>query len=154
MCFLLCSPHALGCLLGCSRSLLTAVQTSAAPGLFVEGGPDGPLSHGMKPARAQAHHHRQSQARHWQPLARSGLCGAAQPAGESVCRGEGWQPPRGDRKLQAVAVGKAAGARFSPGAGVAAAVGQGGGGGAGVVVLVPSVAVPCGGGAGSGALVG
>lgn len=51
--------QALGCssitggLLGCSRSLLTAFQTSAAPGLFVEGGPDGPLSHGIKPARAQ-----------------------------------------------------------------------------------------------------
>lgn len=77
-----------------------------------------------------------------QPVARSGLCGAARCAGESVCGGEGWQPTGGDWQVQAVALGKAAGAGLTSGAGAAAAVGAGAGGGAGAALLVPSNFLP------------
>lgn len=94
-----------------------------------------------------AHHDRPSQARPRRPSARPGLRGPTQRVGRSVCGGEEWQPGGGDRQIQAVAVGKAPGARFTSRAGAAAAVGQSGGWGAGVVVLVPPLALPCGGGA-------
>ena len=85
---------------------------------------------------------------------RPSVCRAAQPAGQSLCPGPGWQPRAGDRPVSALALGAAAGTGLIAGAGAAAPAGPGPIRQTGAVVLVRPPAVPCGGGALGAALAG